>query len=196
MSFSARPQRQDVRTAVLQAAGELFTRQGYAVTTVDQIASAAGFTKGAVYSNFGGKPELLAAAAADWFAGSAQHAIQAAALLGGDRSSELARQLADLVLNDGWFVLMTEFRVLAQRDPALANVYAGLRSRQQTELAQRLRHDSEGLALRADLDHDATAALLLSLVPALAMEHAIAPEVTTRAVIEAAMDQLLRGVRP
>ena len=36
---------------------------------VAQVAARAGFTKGAVYSNFGGKPELFAAAMQAYFAG-------------------------------------------------------------------------------------------------------------------------------
>lgn len=45
---------------VLDAAAELFTRQGFAKTTVDQIASRAGLSKGAVYLYFPSKKALLA----------------------------------------------------------------------------------------------------------------------------------------
>lgn len=47
------------RSAVLAAARELILRDGYATTSVRSIASAAGFTTGAIYSNFSGKAEIL-----------------------------------------------------------------------------------------------------------------------------------------
>jgi AcrR family transcriptional regulator len=50
---------QATRNAILQAASELFGRQGYTATTVDDIAAAAGVAKGAVYHHFRGKERLF-----------------------------------------------------------------------------------------------------------------------------------------
>jgi AcrR family transcriptional regulator len=47
------------RTAVVGAARELFGRQGYVETTVDEIAAAAGVAKGAVYHHFPTKERLF-----------------------------------------------------------------------------------------------------------------------------------------
>lgn len=49
------------REAVLLAAEELFVRQGYRSTTVDQISAAAGLTKGAIYFHFEDKASVLLA---------------------------------------------------------------------------------------------------------------------------------------
>ncbi|WEH43453.1 ScbR family autoregulator-binding transcription factor [Streptomyces sp. AM 2-1-1] len=46
------------RRRVLEAAAEVFDREGYRATTVNEIAAAAGMTKGAVYFHFSGKEEL------------------------------------------------------------------------------------------------------------------------------------------
>lgn len=51
--------RADNRRALLDAAAELIVEVGYASAQLDEIASRAGLTKGAVYSIFGGKLELL-----------------------------------------------------------------------------------------------------------------------------------------
>ncbi|RYZ30923.1 MAG: TetR family transcriptional regulator, partial [Propionibacteriaceae bacterium] len=64
-----RPLRSDVREQIVVAAGAEFSERGYAGTSVAQVAARAGFTKGAVYSNFGGKPELFAAAMQAYSAG-------------------------------------------------------------------------------------------------------------------------------
>ena len=63
-----RPLRADVRDQVVAAAREEFAEHGFAGTSVAQVAARAGFTKGAVYSNFEGKPELFAAAMQAYFA--------------------------------------------------------------------------------------------------------------------------------
>jgi AcrR family transcriptional regulator len=47
------------RSAIVQAASDLFGRQGYAATTVDEVAAAAGVAKGAVYHHFQGKERLF-----------------------------------------------------------------------------------------------------------------------------------------
>lgn len=50
--------RERTREALLEVATEHFLRRGYAEASLDRIAEDAGFSKGAVYSNFGGKDEL------------------------------------------------------------------------------------------------------------------------------------------
>lgn len=52
---------QTTRTHLLDAAGIVFSRRGYHAATVDEIAETAGFSKGAVYSNFTSKEELFLA---------------------------------------------------------------------------------------------------------------------------------------
>jgi AcrR family transcriptional regulator len=54
-------QGEETRTALIAAARELFGDQGYAATTLDEIAARTGLTKGAVYHHFGGKRELFQA---------------------------------------------------------------------------------------------------------------------------------------
>ena len=47
-----RPRREDVRAQILEAAIVVFYREGYGAASMQKIAAEAGFTKGAVYSNF------------------------------------------------------------------------------------------------------------------------------------------------
>ena len=53
--------RDDNRKALLAAARELIVDEGYVSAQLDEIAERAGLTKGAIYSIFGGKLELLRA---------------------------------------------------------------------------------------------------------------------------------------
>ena len=49
------------REHLLEAAAVVFARDGYHGASLDDVAAAAGFTKGAVYSNFKGKEDLFLA---------------------------------------------------------------------------------------------------------------------------------------
>lgn len=51
--------REEVRRRLLAEAVRVFTERGYDDARIEDIAHAAGFTKGAVYSNFGSKDELF-----------------------------------------------------------------------------------------------------------------------------------------
>ena len=53
--------RELTRAHLLAAAAEVFAERGFQRATLDQIADAAGFSKGAVYSNFASKDELFLA---------------------------------------------------------------------------------------------------------------------------------------
>jgi AcrR family transcriptional regulator len=57
----ARPSRSETRARVLAAAIEVFVERGIAGAAIDDIADAAGFSRGAVYSNFADKDELVLA---------------------------------------------------------------------------------------------------------------------------------------
>jgi AcrR family transcriptional regulator len=49
------------REALVQAARTVFVRKGFNGASLDEIAEEAGFTRGAIYSNFDGKEDLLVA---------------------------------------------------------------------------------------------------------------------------------------
>lgn len=60
LDTSRRSRRPDERPSeIMEAALELFSTQGFRATTLDQVAEAAGVTKGAIYHYFQGKDDLL-----------------------------------------------------------------------------------------------------------------------------------------
>jgi AcrR family transcriptional regulator len=76
------------RLAVLAAARSLFGRNGYAQTSVEEIAEAARVTKGAVYHHFAGKEALFRAVYAE-----VEADAQARALAAGDPGDPAIDQL-------------------------------------------------------------------------------------------------------
>src|ERR1700744_6166475 len=56
-----RPTRDDAREKLFEAAARVFEEQGIGGASIEAIAAAAGFTRGAFYSNFDSKDELIIA---------------------------------------------------------------------------------------------------------------------------------------
>jgi AcrR family transcriptional regulator len=59
--LSRQEQKAQTRARLLDAAAQVFAQSGFETSTLDAVAAAAGYTKGAVYSNFAGKTDLLIA---------------------------------------------------------------------------------------------------------------------------------------
>jgi AcrR family transcriptional regulator len=58
-TLTRREKQQHTRSSLLKAAAKLFCQEGLEGTSVDQVAQAAGYTKGAFYANFKSKEELF-----------------------------------------------------------------------------------------------------------------------------------------
>lgn len=56
---SRRPSREETRTRLLEAAAKLFAGQGIGAASIEDICEAAGFSRGAFYSNFDAKADLV-----------------------------------------------------------------------------------------------------------------------------------------
>jgi AcrR family transcriptional regulator len=108
------------RAQLLTTARVLFLRDGYLATSLDEVADAAGFSKGAVYSNFRNKDELCLAVLDEI---RAERAAEITGLLGASTTEERLRRFgewAERVIGDPqWTALEFEFAVQARRDPAL-----------------------------------------------------------------------------
>jgi AcrR family transcriptional regulator len=68
-----RPTRDETRERLFQAAAQVFEERGIGAASIDAIAAAAGFTRGAFYSNFASKDELIVAMLEDHADRSVQH---------------------------------------------------------------------------------------------------------------------------
>lgn len=122
--------RQQTRARLLDAAGQVFARRGFHAATVDEVADAAGYTKGAVYANFANKDALFLALLDQRMAAQLQ---QVEALYAIESSQELVAALRggteqEFAAARDFGVLMVEFSLYAMRNPTA-----------QAELAQRYR---------------------------------------------------------
>jgi AcrR family transcriptional regulator len=194
-----RPRRADVREQLLRAAATAFAQHSYADVSVTAIAQAAGFTKGAVYSNFGGKPELFAAVFAGEFTGLLggvlTRALAAIEADGRDPARAVGSSLARGVTQDQRLpALLAEFRALAARDAELGRVYGELRLRQRHEIEQLLTGVADRVPLADGVDVAVAATLLLTCVNGVSLEYAAAPESLPEPLIEAMLTHVMTGI--
>lgn len=111
-------QRARTRGELLDAAATVFARNGYHATSVDLVAEAAGYTKGAVYSNFESKEELFLAVIDEGLsqAVSTLEEIVASAAPE-DRADLVGERRANMQVFDRDFHLLeTEFALYAARN--------------------------------------------------------------------------------
>jgi AcrR family transcriptional regulator len=128
-------QNERTRRELLAAARPVFETSGYHGATLDQIAEAAGYTKGAVYSRFGSKADLFLALIEARQA-ERMHGIEtAAASSPRERLTSAILAFAERLDADlAWFLVLGEFRAHARRHPALNARYASLHDRVRGEM--------------------------------------------------------------
>jgi AcrR family transcriptional regulator len=156
------------RARLLDAAFEVFAATGFGRASIEAVCEAAGFTRGAFYSNFTDLDELFFALY-DERAGLI--ADQLAASLGAADATaevpvaELAGRVADVLLLDRtWLLVKTEFLLHAARRPALAQALARHRAELRAVVATRLRALARHRSLPPLLgDADAAAHAVIAL---------------------------------
>ncbi len=147
-----RAPRKEIRQAVLEAAEGQFRQHGFQAASLEQIARAAGLTKGAVFSNFQGKDALFLAVM-EAQVGRTIARYRSAAPEGESEALSLDRLAAFLaqsaIDNAVWSAAFAEFALHASRRPQLSAALAEVRAR--------LRHEVSAL-LRPLVDHGAAGA--------------------------------------
>jgi AcrR family transcriptional regulator len=180
---------------VLAAARSSFGRKGYAQTSIDEIAAAAGVTKGAVYHHFAGKEALFRAVHAEVEAQAQARAAgagdpegspidQIVAGVNGYLDAALDEEIRRITLIDGPALLGLEPDNPAEQQAG----HVGLRSFIATAIAR---------GQIVDLDPDLLAHLIggLALQGGLLIARAGDPDMT-RAALGRALDAMLRGLAP
>lgn len=169
-----RPTREEVRGALLEAAARVFARQGIDGASVDDVAAAAGFTKGAVYSNFGSKDGLVAALLD---AKVSTYLVQGLdAVADTDRPlTERARSLGDRLTavdqeQEDWTLLFLELWQRAVRSPDTRETFRRRRRELHAAVTAAVSEHTGGAGIPGALPPDELATLLMALTNGLALE--------------------------
>lgn len=174
-----RPTRSETRRRVLDAAFAVFGERGIAASSLAEVAREAGMTKGAVYSNFRGKDDLVLALMEE-------HAMDrlAGALAGITPTTDVGEALAMAAtvlvrsMHDGaaWHRLLAEYFALSHRDPDRREGLRLRRREARDAVARALNRVAETTDIRLPLPAPDLAAVLFALSNGMAMESAIDPD--------------------
>jgi AcrR family transcriptional regulator len=176
----SRKQRQEhTRRCLLEAASRVFARRGLTQASVDEVAADAGFTKGAVYANFGSKEELFLEMLDVRFAARLEEMDRA---LSTDEPPEAqaraaGRDFIDYLSGDpDWKRLFFEAALHASRDEAfrakLQEHYARMRER----MAELLRARTEVGGFDPGVPFDQLATMIFAMANGVAFEQFVEPD--------------------
>lgn len=145
--------RQMTREHLLTAAAQVFTERGFHGASMDEVAARAGFSKGAVYSNFQNKEDLFLAVL-EWIYAQAMESLRETLRSSAAPSESRLADFADLVRRPvgpavaDWSVLYEEFHLYALRNPAAKARLAELDRQDIAEVAQVIEGERERLGFR------------------------------------------------
>ncbi|MFI6619878.1 TetR/AcrR family transcriptional regulator [Streptomyces sp. NPDC050528] len=152
------------RANLLDAAFAVFAAKGFGRVSIEEVCEAAGYSRGAFYSNFGSLDELFFALYRDRAELIADQVAGAFALDGADLDVPAAvdRVTDVLLLDQDWLLVKTDFLVHAARDPAVAQTLLDHRARLRDAIADRLtraRGHTQLPAVLGDIDGAAHAVI-------------------------------------
>ncbi|HWF56374.1 MAG TPA: TetR/AcrR family transcriptional regulator [Solirubrobacteraceae bacterium] len=172
-----RPTRAQTREKVLAAALQVFGERGIAAASVSEVAAAAGMTKGAVYSSFASKDELVLAMMEE-------HAMQrltaALASIAQDPRAAAAgvgAVLIGAIRSDAvWHRLLAEYFALSYHDEDTRLALRQRRREARGAVARALRQLSESTGAQLPMEPERLAVILFAVSNGLGIEAGIDPE--------------------
>ncbi len=189
--------RQLTRDYLLRAAAQVFAERGFHAATLDEVAAAAGFTKGAVYSNFKNKEDLFLALLEDAYTqeltalkDTMEHSdIPPEARLG-DFVALIGKEY-DRVPNMG--ALYLEFHLYALRNPAARARLNELEHEDIRAIAEIIEAEREQRGIEIDEPAERTARIIVALFRGISMMRTANPEVAGQELLEAAIAFVVRA---
>jgi AcrR family transcriptional regulator len=172
-------QREQTRGCLVAAAAKVFTRRGYENASLDEVAEEAGFTKGAVYSNFKGKEDLFLATIDTHF----EERLQSIKRVMQEEPDEQGTAHAagmdfmdKLNRDPDYFVLFFEFWAYAQRNPGVKKKFLPRVQRFRSALAELFEAKSDVTGLELPMPTEQLASMLIAMAAGVAMERELDPE--------------------
>jgi AcrR family transcriptional regulator len=180
--------REATRARVLAAATEVFAERGFHGASVEDICERAGFTRGAFYSNFDSKDDLVLALYEQHLERLSARVEARAA-----RDDLTPRQILEGVLDvwaeapraeERWYLLQAEFTLHAIRDKEAGRAWAA----QQTVVRDRLAHLVARIAeqhhLRMSVTPEEFIRLALAVSQGAMAQHLLQPRAVARGSLE------------
>lgn len=189
----------ETRELLLDAAEGCFADEGFAGASLDRIADAAGFTRGAVYSNFADKAELFVAVIDRRLDRRSEQVARAMQTAGSPDSylstaRDPAQDEADPDDVRRWMLLRDEFRLFALRHPAAADRLAAHDRRIRDRYAEAISHLLDRFGVDLPIDLRLAAAIIVAVDEGLSRQHLLDPEDVPETALVDAHEFLLNAV--
>jgi AcrR family transcriptional regulator len=184
--------KQLTRDQLLASAERLFIERGFHAASIDDIAQAAGFTKGAVYAHFKNKEEMFIALTErrwDEQLARVRTALDTLATSSADhRSASFVDLTRGLLWDDpDWQLLALEFSVYAARNPSAQDRLSERHRIDQSTLAVLLAKDLAKRDVDPPISPHALAGVLLAFFNGIALKHTTNPGHDDNEVLSAAI---------
>ena len=165
------------RRKLLRSAEHIFARDGFEAASIEEIADAAGYSRGAFYANFKSKEDLFMALLEDFFRrrmGDVQNLMEWAKTP--QEQAELLRDYYSRIANQKqWVLIFLEYKLFAVRHPRVqARLQQRLRGLRAGG-AQILQKLSTALGRRTPVASTTAAVAMGALSNALLLEHLVDP---------------------
>ena len=165
-THTGRRSRENTRARLLEAAADVFAEKALRRVTVDDLVGAAGFTRGAFYSNFASIDELffeVYAAQADLMLTAVRSVIDE--IPAGEFSLESLRPVLGALRPFGrrWYLIQNEFALLAVRDAEARERFLAHGDRLQQEIVDLVRRTLALLDREPLISHEHLTDVLLAL---------------------------------
>jgi len=172
--------REMTRRHLMDAAATVFARDGFHGASLDEVAATAGFTKGAVYSNFKSKEDLFLAVFDDRLTREAEEMssvlAEHAAAVGYDPDQlPQVRSVIERTWDDEWTALYLEFVLYARRNPDAAAKLAASARRQRATTIGMLEAAYSSVGAQPDFPIPLLATLSMALFEGLGLGRLVDP---------------------
>jgi AcrR family transcriptional regulator len=190
--------RQQTRDYLLQAAAQVFAERGFHGASLDEVAAVAGFTKGAVYSNFKNKEDLFLALLESEYQrelAKVRTTLETADGPPDAHLSEFVTLIQDQFNSSGnWSVLFEEFFLYAMRNTAARDKLAALDNLDVDSLAEIIQGERErhGIEITEPARH--AARIVVALMRGISTMRAIDPDAVDEAFLETVMTFVARAM--
>ena len=195
---TAQSEKRSSRERLLEAAAKVFAERGYQAASVDEIAAAAGLSKGAVYWNFSSKDELFHALLEERIDRQIEETAEILRSAPTDRpiDPEVANRWEDMLGRERELMLLSqEHWARAVRDPELRARYAERQARLRDVLADGLRARVRRTgAPRFSTPAADVATAYLALANGLALQRLVDPEGVPDGLLENITSLIYEGL--
>jgi AcrR family transcriptional regulator len=182
------------RQHLLEAAAIVFARKGFHGATLDEVAATAGFSKGAVYSNFKSKDDLFLELLDDRI--NRQFAVVSEILETGSREREeqfpRIREIfrSDMFWSEDFITLWLEFVLYARRNPeAQAKLTASVK-RSRAQVQALIEHEYAMLGASSSYPTADLAEIALALFNGLGIDRLVNPTAVTDEMLDTTLSFL------